>query len=109
MSGDVDMIRELPNHSRDREQASPSGTTTLRSQQQQQNRSTPTKQLTQFNSDRNQKQLREIRKSLRPWVKSDPGFHSSKDQVNMAMLDQLISLGHSEVRFFIACSSKLAS
>lgn len=85
----------------DREQASPSGTATPRSQHQQQNRSTPTKQLTQLNSDRNQKQLREIRKSLRPWVKSDPGFHSSKDQVNITMLEQLISLGHSEVGFFL--------
>lgn len=78
----------------DREQASPG--TTARSQQ---NRSTPTKQLSQVNLDRNQKQLREIRKSLRPWVKSDPGFPSAKDQVNHSMLDHLISLGHSEVSF----------
>lgn len=89
--------------SRNRERRSPPGLgdqasspgTTARSQQ---NRSTPTKQLSQ-NSDRNKKQLREIRKSLRPWVRSDPGFHaaSSKDQVvNVSMLEQLISLGHSE-------------
>jgi hypothetical protein len=86
--------RERRSPPSDREQASPGTTSTQRSQQ---NRSTPTKQLTQFNSERNQKQLREIRKSLRPWVKSDPGFHSSKDQVNPSMLDQLISMGHSEV------------
>lgn len=79
----------------DREQASPG--TPPRSQQN--SRSTPTKQLTQLNVDRNKKQLREIRKSLRPWVRSDPGFHAAKDQVNMNMLEQLISLGHSEVSF----------
>lgn len=64
----------------------------------QQNRSTPTKQLGQLKSERNKKQLRDIRKSLRPWVRSDPGFHASRDDpVNSNMLDHLISLGHSEV------------
>lgn len=76
----------------DREQASPG--TTPRAQQ---NRSTPTKQLTQLNSDRNKQQLREIRRMLRPFVRSDPGLNAAKDHVNKTMLEQLISLGYSEV------------
>lgn len=83
--------RERKSPPSDRDQASPG--TTPRSQ----NRSTPTKQLGQ---ERNQQKLREIRRSLRPFrtfARSDPGFHVPKDQVSGAMLDQLISLGHSEV------------
>ncbi len=91
--------RERRSPPSDREQASPG--TTPRAQQ---NRSTPTKHLTQQSSDRNKQQLRDIRRSLRPYHRSDPGFHSGKDQANKAMLEQLISLGHSEVR---SCSSKL--
>lgn len=75
----------------DQEQASPGSTP-----RSQQNR-TPTKQLGQLNSERNKKQLKEIRRSLRPWVRSDPGFHASRDAVNSSMLEHLISLGHSEV------------
>ena len=75
----------------DREQASPG---TARSQQ---NRSTPTKQLNQLNSDRNKQQLREIRRMLRPFVRSDPGLNTDKDHVNKPMLEQLITLGYSEV------------
>lgn len=80
----------------DREQASPG---TARSQQ---NRSTPTKQLTQLNSDRNKQQLREIRRMLRPFVRSDPGLNAAKDHVNKSMLEQLISLGYSEVSAWLA-------
>lgn len=83
--------RERGSPPSDREQVSPGASGRL-----QQNRSTPTKQLSQGSSDRN-KQLREIRRSLRPYARSDPGFSVSKDQVNKAMLDQLIGLGHSEV------------
>ena len=84
--------RRSPPASGDREQASPGAA------RAQQNRSTPTKQLTQLNSDRNKQQLREIRRMLRPFVRSDPGLNASKDLVNKSMLDQLISLGYSEVR-----------
>lgn len=73
----------------DREQASPG--TSARSQ----NRSTPTKQLNQL--DRNKQQLREIRRMLRPFVRSDPGLNTAKDHVCKSMLEQLISLGYSEV------------
>lgn len=74
----------------EREQASPG---TPRSQQ---NRSaTPTKQMGQ---DKNKQQLRDIRRMLRPYARSDPGFHlANRDQANKSMLEQLISLGHSEV------------
>ena len=84
--------RERRSPPSDREQASPGSTPRA-----QQNRSTPTKHLTQ-SSDRNKQQLRDIRRSLRPWHRSDPGFHYSKDQVNKTMLEQLVSLGYSEVR-----------
>lgn len=77
--------------SSDREQASPG---TARAQQ---NRSTPTKQLNQLNSDRNKQQLREIRRMLRPFVRSDPGLNAAKDHVNKSLLEQLIGLGYSEV------------
>ena len=83
--------RERRSPPSDREQASPG--TTPRAQQ---NRSTPTKHITQ-SSDRNKQQLRDIRRSLRPYHRSDPGFHVGKEQANQAMLEQLISLGHSEV------------
>ena len=83
--------RERRSPPSDREQSSPGSTPRA-----QQNRSTPTKHLNQ--SSERQQQLRDIRRSLRPWHRSDPGFHYSKDQVNKAMLEQLISLGHSEVR-----------
>ena len=85
--------RERRSPPSDREQASPGSTPRA-----QQNRSTPTKQLTQ-SSDRNKQQLRDIRRSLRPYHRSDPGLHSvGKEQANKTMLEQLISLGHSEVR-----------
>ena len=63
----------------------------------QQNRSTPTKQLNQLNSDRNKQQLREIRRMLRPFVRSDPGLNAAKDHVNKSLLEQLIGMGYSEV------------
>ena len=60
----------------------------------QQNRSTPTKQLA---SNRTKRQLATIRKSLRPFAYSDPGFHAARDKVNKKMLEELISLGYNEV------------
>ena len=60
----------------------------------QQNRSTPTKQLA---SNRTKRQLATIRRSLKPFAYSDPGFHAAKDKVNKRMLEELISLGHNEV------------
>ena len=91
--------RERKSPLSDREQASP-GATPRAAMQQNPNRATPTKQISQPNSDRN-KQLRAIRISLRPYDKyarrSDPGFHAAIEQVNKTMLEQLISYGHSEV------------
>lgn len=89
-SRDRAQSRERRSPPNDREQASP-GT----QQRSQHNRSTPTKQF--VSSDRNKQQLKDIRRSLRPYARSDPGFHVAKDQANKAMLEQLISLGHSEV------------
>ena len=85
-----------PSPPSDREQGLPSASpgTTPRMQQ---NRSTPTKQLA---SDGTQQKLREIRKSLRPFAYSDPGFHAAKDKVNKKMLEQLINLGYNEVGIF---------
>lgn len=60
----------------------------------QQNRSTPTKLIA---TSRTKKQLAKIRKSLKPFAYSDPGFHAAKDKVNKRMLEELISLGHNEV------------
>ena len=94
-SRDREQSKERRSPPSDREQASPG--TTPRTQQ---SRSTPTKQL---NSERS-RQLREIRRALRPFHRSDPGFPVAKDQVNKTMLDQLINLGHSEVNFFFSLS-----
>ena len=60
----------------------------------QQSRSTPTKQLA---STRTKRQLAKIRKSLKPFAYSDPGFHAARDKVNKKMLEELISLGYNEV------------
>ena len=66
-------------------------------QRAQQNRSTPTKQLGS-SSDWNKQTMREIRKQLRPFASSDPGFHPARDKVNKKMLEQLINYGYNEVR-----------
>lgn len=66
----------------------------------QQNRSTPTKQLA---SNQTKRKLAKIRKSLKPFAYSDPGFHASMDKVNRRMLEELISLGHNEVRYYHPC------
>ena len=88
-SRDLEQSQERRSPQSDREQSSPGATTRA-----QQNRSTPTKQL---NSDKNRQHLRDIRKTLRPFYKSDPGLAVGKEKVNRNMLEQLINLGHSEV------------
>ena len=61
----------------------------------QQNRSTPTKQIA---SNRMKRHLAKIRRDLKPFAyHSDPGFASQKDRANKGMLEELITLGHSEV------------
>ena len=73
----------------------------------QQNRSTPTKQL--GSSDRHKQTMREIRKQLRPFASSDPGFHPARDQVNKKMLEQLINYGYNEVRELARAFSGVAN
>ena len=87
-SRDMEQSKERRSPQSDREQTSP-GATPRTSQ----NRATPTKQLDQ----KHRQQLRDIRKTLHPWCKSDPGLAMGKEKVNKAMLEQLINLGHSEV------------
>lgn len=62
-----------------------------------QSRSTPTKQLGS-SSDWNKQTMKEIKKQLRPFASSDPGFHPARDRVNKKMLMQLINYGYNEVR-----------
>ena len=83
---------------RDRDQplassgASPSSTPRM---QPNASRSTPTKQL---GPNGTKEKLREIKKTLRPFANSDPGFHHpAKDKVNKEMLERLICLGYNEV------------
>lgn len=90
--------RRSPPSDRELTGASPSNTPRMQAQAQQQNsnRSTPTKQLTSHGT---KEKLREIKKSLRPFANSDPGLnHPGKDKVNKAMLERLICLGYNEVR-----------
>ena len=88
-SRDMEQSKERRSPQSDREQSSPGATPRAP-----QNRATPTKQL----DPKHRQQLREIRKTLHPWCKSDPGFAVvGKEKVNRAMLEQLINLGHSEV------------
>ena len=61
-----------------------------------QSRSTPTKQLGS-SSDWNKQTMKEIKKQLRPFASSDPGFHPARDRVNKKMLMQLINYGYNEV------------
>lgn len=77
-------------------------------QRMQPSRSTPTKQL--GSSDWNKLTMREIKKSLRPFASSDPGFHPARDRVNKKMMMQLINYGYNEVSshrqttcFFCCC------
>ena len=46
---------------------------------------------------RHKVKMDQIRNSLKPHHRSDPGFHSPSDQVNQEMLKQLISRGYDEV------------
>ena len=63
-----------------------------------QNRATPTKQLASSASDWNKQTMKEIKKQLRPFASSDPGFHPARDRVNKKLLMQLINYGYNEVR-----------
>lgn len=94
-SRDVEQSKDRRSPQSDREQASPGATPRA-----QQNRSTPTKQL---NSEKHRQHLRDIRRTLRPFYKSDPGLAVGKEIVNMALLEQLINLGHSEVSAWGVC------
>lgn len=80
----------------DREQVVLSGSPGA-TQRVQQNRSTPTKQL--GSSDWNKQTMKEIKKQLRPFASSDPGFHPPRDRVNKKMVVQLINYGYSEVSY----------
>ena len=62
-----------------------------------QNRATPTKQLGS-SADWNKQTMKEIKKQLRPFASSDPGFHPARDRVNKKLLVQLINFGYNEVR-----------
>ncbi len=61
-------------------------------------RSTPTKQLDRESSSTRKKQLATIRRSLKPFAYSDPGFQTDREKVDKKMLEELISLGYNEVR-----------
>ena len=74
------------------------------SQRVQQNRSTPTKQL--GSSDWNKQTMKEIKKQLRPFASSDPGFHPARDRVNKKMLMQLINYGYNEVSYLVEVSRR---
>lgn len=87
-SRDLEQSKERRSPQSDREQASPGAAP------RSQNRTTPTKQLT---TDKNRQHLRDIRRTLRPFYRSDPGLAVGKEKVNRTMLEQLINLGHSEV------------
>eukprot|EP00731_Ephydatia_muelleri_P032246 Em0023g753a len=72
-------------------------------------RLTPTKQLAAHET---KQKLAQIRQSIKPYgprnSASDPGFHAAKEKVNKKMLDELISLGHSEncaVEALLECNS----
>lgn len=93
---DKEQYRKSPPTDRDHTlSASASPGSTPRGQQP--SRSTPTKQLI---SHRTKEKLWEIRKSLRPFAHSDPGFHAAKDKVNKGMLKELIGLGYNEVQIW---------
>ncbi len=87
-SRDLEQSKDRRSPLSDREQTSPGATPRVA-----QNRATPTKQL----DPKRRQQLRDIRKTLHPWCKSDPGLAGGKEKVNKVMLEQLINLGHSEV------------
>ena len=95
-SADKEQSRRSPPSDRDQAlTASASPGTTPRMQQ---NRSTPTKQLVSHGT---KEKLREIKKSLRPFAYSDPGFHAAKDKVSKTMLKELIGQGYNEVRMYV--------
>lgn len=60
-------------------------------------RSTPTKQLAAHET---KQKLEQIRQSIKPYgprtSATETGFYAERDKVNKKMLDELISLGHSE-------------
>lgn len=61
-------------------------------------RATPTKQLGSSSaSEWNKQTMKEIKKQLRPFASSDPGFHPARDRVNKKLLVQLINYGYNEV------------
>ena len=73
-------------------------TTQRATAQAQSSRATPTKQLASSASDWNKQTMKEIKKQLRPFASSDPGFHPARDRVNKKLLMQLINFGYNEVR-----------
>ena len=73
-------------------------TTQRATAQAQSSRATPTKQLASSASDWNKQTMKEIKKQLRPFASSDPGFHPARDGVNKKLLMQLINFGYNEVR-----------
>ena len=70
-------------------------------------RLTPTKQLAAHET---KQKLAKIRQSIKPYgpraSSSDPGFNAAKDKVNKKMLDDLVALGHNEVRWGYGLGSK---
>ena len=83
----------------DREAYAVSGSPSTSQRASAQNRATPTKQLASSASDWNKQTMKEIKKQLRPFASSDPGFHPARDRVNKKLLMQLINVGYNEVRF----------
>ena len=82
----------------DREAHAISGSPSTTQRATAQNRATPTKQLASSASDWNKQTMKEIKKQLRPFASSDPGFHPARDRVNKKLLMQLINYGYNEVR-----------
>ena len=80
----------------DRETYAVSGSPSTSQRASAQNRATPTKQ---FASDWNKQTMKEIKKQLRPFASSDPGFHPARDRVSKKLLMQLINYGYNEVCF----------
>lgn len=85
----------------DREQYGLSGSPGATQRMPPQSRSTPTKQLGS-SSDWNKQTMKEIKKQLRPFASSDPGFHPARDRVNKKMLMQLINYGYNEVNVWVS-------
>ena len=101
-SGGRDMSRRSSPPS-DREAVAVSGSPGTNQRAPAGSRATPTKQLgSSLASEWNKQTMKEIKKQLRPFASSDPGFHPARDRVNKKLLVQLINFGYNEVGGWLA-------